>query len=480
METDLALPDGRTLHVYDTGSGTRPVFWHHGTPNIGTPPAPLFPASDPLGIRWLSYDRPGYGGSSPRPGRDIASAAGDVLAIADALGIDRFAVVGHSGGGAHALACGALLPDRVRSVLSISGLAPYGADGLDWFAGMSPAGAASLRAAVAGRAAKEQHEATATEDDPGFIQADLDALSGEWSWFMSVVGPAHPRRHRLRPRRHDRVPLGAHQRRLAGRGQGPLRLPHHQRPLLRAELQRQGRGPDPGQPGRRPDLTRPPHHRDEAPSPPAPGERSLSVFPVAMTEVLLIGGRSGAGKTSVAVELHSLLAARSVRHALIEGDTLDLAWPWPPDLAYENLAAIWSNYASRGYSRLIYTNTNSVLDSEPLLAARRRCPRGRRPPHRHGRDRPLPTGPARDRHRPGRARRPAATRPPPGWPPLPPGSPASPPTTSRSPPWPAPSPLLPPGSRPGEWPAPTPCRRCSGPSRGSGPGRPSRSGRPRP
>ena len=190
VETDLSLPDGRTLHVYDTGSGTLPVFWHHGTPNIGTPPAPLFPASDPLGIRWLSYDRPGYGGSTPRPGRDIASAAGDVRAIADALGIDRFAVAGHSGGGAHALACGALLGERVRAVLSISGLAPYGAGGLDWFAGISPVGEASLRAAVAGRAAKERYEATATEDDPGFVQSDLDALSGEWSWFMSVVGPA--------------------------------------------------------------------------------------------------------------------------------------------------------------------------------------------------------------------------------------------------------------------------------------------------
>jgi pimeloyl-ACP methyl ester carboxylesterase len=190
METDLALPDGRTLHVYDTGSGTVPVFWHHGTPSIGAPPAPLFPASDPLGIRWLSYDRPGYGGSTPRPGRDIASAARDVEAVADSLGLDRFAVAGHSGGGAHALACGALLPDRVRAVLDISGLAPYGAAGLDWFAGMSAAGEASLRAAVAGRAAKEQHEATSTEEDPGFIPADLEALSGTWSWFLSVVGPA--------------------------------------------------------------------------------------------------------------------------------------------------------------------------------------------------------------------------------------------------------------------------------------------------
>ena len=189
-ETDVTLPDGRTLHAYDTGRGSRPVFWLHGTPNIGAPPEPLSAAADRLGLRWLGYDRPGYGGSTQRPGRDIASAAGDVAAIADALGVDSFAVVGHSGGAPHALACAALLPDRVRSAVPISGYAPYGADGLDWFAGMSEAAMASLRAAVAGRAAKERYEATAKEDDPGFTEADRDALDGDWAWFLDVVRPA--------------------------------------------------------------------------------------------------------------------------------------------------------------------------------------------------------------------------------------------------------------------------------------------------
>ncbi|MFG1831686.1 alpha/beta fold hydrolase [Micromonospora chersina] len=190
-ETDLRLGDGRTLHVYDTGGRDRlAVFWHHGTPNIGAPPAPLFAAADRLGLRWVSHDRPGYGGSTPLPGRDIASAAADVAAVADALGLDRFAVMGHSGGGPHALACGALLPDRVVAVVVGAGLAPYGADGLDWFAGMVPAGVASLRAAVAGRAAKEAHQASGAAYDPEFTPADLTALQGEWSWFDSVVGPA--------------------------------------------------------------------------------------------------------------------------------------------------------------------------------------------------------------------------------------------------------------------------------------------------
>ena len=192
-EFDVQLPGGRTLHAYDTGAARTVgvvVVWHHGTPNIGTPPEPLFAAGDRLGIRWLSYDRPGYGGSTPSADRNVASAADLTAALADAVGVDRFAVMGHSGGSSHALACGALLPERVRAVAGVSALAPYDADALDWFAGMAPPGVATLRAAVAGREAKERYEATATDDGSGFTQADHAALAGEWGWFSSVVGPA--------------------------------------------------------------------------------------------------------------------------------------------------------------------------------------------------------------------------------------------------------------------------------------------------
>jgi pimeloyl-ACP methyl ester carboxylesterase len=191
-EADVTLPDGRVLHAYDTGPADGlPVVWHHGTPNLGAPPSPLFAAGDRLGVRWVSYDRPGYGGSTPNPGRDVASAAGDVAALADALGVETFAQLGHSGGGPHALACAALLPERVLAVASVSGLAPYGADGLDYFAGMAPASAASLRAATQGRGAKERHEATASAtDDIGFVDADWAALQGDWAWFGDVVAPA--------------------------------------------------------------------------------------------------------------------------------------------------------------------------------------------------------------------------------------------------------------------------------------------------
>ncbi|HEX4362543.1 MAG TPA: alpha/beta fold hydrolase [Pseudonocardia sp.] len=198
-ETDLALGDGRTLHVYDTGTDTSTnagadarltVFWHHGTPNTGAPPEPLFPAAAERGIRWVSFDRPGYGGSTPLPGRDVASVAADARAVADALGIERFAVMGSSGGGPHALACAALLPDRVLAAGSVSGLAPAGAEGLDWFAGMGAAGAAELRAAAEGRAALERHLAGADFDPELFTPADHAALAGPWEWLGRIAWQA--------------------------------------------------------------------------------------------------------------------------------------------------------------------------------------------------------------------------------------------------------------------------------------------------
>jgi pimeloyl-ACP methyl ester carboxylesterase len=190
-ETGLDL-GGRTLHVYDTGpdDGRLAVFWHHGTPNSGAPPEPLFADADRLGLRWVSFDRPGYCGSTAQPGRDVAAVARDVAAVADELGLDRFAVMGHSGGGPHALACAALLGGRVTAVVSGSGLAPYGAAGLDWTAGMRPGLVAEHDAARRGRAALAEHAASAEDDPEMFTPADQAALGGDWSWLISVVRQA--------------------------------------------------------------------------------------------------------------------------------------------------------------------------------------------------------------------------------------------------------------------------------------------------
>lgn len=198
-ETDLELGDGRTLHYYDTREDAPDahvaVFWFHGAPSVGCPPEPLFPAAAENGLRWVSYDRPAYGGSSPNPGRNIADAAADVAAVADALGIDRFAALGHSGGGPYALACGALLPERVIAVVSMSAPAPFGAEDLDWFAGWSRSGVAEQRAALAGRAALEAYLASAEADPASFTPEDLVALMGRWSWVGEVFGQAMRKGH---------------------------------------------------------------------------------------------------------------------------------------------------------------------------------------------------------------------------------------------------------------------------------------------
>jgi len=196
-ESDLVTVDGRVLHAYDQGPTGRfdelVVMWHAGTPNIGAPPDPLFEAALSLGLRWIGYDRPGYGGSAPHRGATVADAAADARQIADHLGIDRFAVFGHSGGGPRALACGALLTERVSAVLTISSPAPGPAAGLDYFAGMSAGSVRELRAALRGRAELEQVLASEEFDPESFIPADEAALNGSWSWFDGIVraGTAH-------------------------------------------------------------------------------------------------------------------------------------------------------------------------------------------------------------------------------------------------------------------------------------------------
>lgn len=138
--------DGRTLCVESGGDPAgRPVLVHNGTPNSRLMMASWLRDAEQRGIHLISYDRPGYGGSTAHPGRTVADCAQDVRAIAQALGIDRLAVWGFSGGGPHALACAALLPDLVTAVASLASLAPYGGEGLDYFAGMGQANVDDIR-----------------------------------------------------------------------------------------------------------------------------------------------------------------------------------------------------------------------------------------------------------------------------------------------------------------------------------------------
>jgi pimeloyl-ACP methyl ester carboxylesterase len=191
--------NGRTLAVLEAGDESgRAVVAIHGTPGSGLPWRGLVEDAEARGIRLLAYDRPGYGGSDPHPGRTVADAAGDVAAIADALGIDRFAVEGGSGGGPHTLACAALLPDRVVAAASLAGVAPYPAEGLDWLDGMGQDNMDEFAAALAGRETLErflrkQADAMLAANPEGIADAlrsllsppDAAVLTGEYAEYLA-------------------------------------------------------------------------------------------------------------------------------------------------------------------------------------------------------------------------------------------------------------------------------------------------------
>jgi pimeloyl-ACP methyl ester carboxylesterase len=154
IEHRIRTADRRTLAVAEWGDPAGvPVFFIHGTPG-GRIGWPLDLTLDTRhGVRRLTFDRPGYGESTRLAGRGFADIVPDVATIADALGIDRFAVAGGSGGGPHALACAALAPDRVLRCLCAVSPAPYGAEGLDYFAGMAEGNITAANAALEGEAA---------------------------------------------------------------------------------------------------------------------------------------------------------------------------------------------------------------------------------------------------------------------------------------------------------------------------------------
>jgi pimeloyl-ACP methyl ester carboxylesterase len=138
--TELATAsDGRTLAFAEWGDPNGyPVFTLHGTP--GSRFSRHFDESDydKAGARVVTYDRPGYGGSDRHSGRRVVDCVADVVALADALAIERFAVLGGSGGGPHALAIAARLPERVTRGTCVVGIVPYDTPDFDWFEGMDP------------------------------------------------------------------------------------------------------------------------------------------------------------------------------------------------------------------------------------------------------------------------------------------------------------------------------------------------------
>jgi pimeloyl-ACP methyl ester carboxylesterase len=154
----VEAPDGRRLHVLERGvAGGLAVIEHHGTPGSAGPHPDHVPLAVERGARLIVYDRPGYGESDADPGRTVAGAAADVAAIADALGADRFVTWGLSGGGPHALACAALLSERVAGAAALASIAPPDAGGLDLLAGMGAENVVEFGHAMEGRVALEPY-----------------------------------------------------------------------------------------------------------------------------------------------------------------------------------------------------------------------------------------------------------------------------------------------------------------------------------
>lgn len=140
MQTDrklIPMPDGRDIDVLTTGPQDGfPLLVHGGTPSGLVVDTKLAAAARDRGLRFVLTARPGYEGSTPRPGRRVADVAADVAVVLDAFGAEEFVSIGMSGGGPHSLACAALLPGRCLAAASVAGVGPYGVEGLDFLAGM--------------------------------------------------------------------------------------------------------------------------------------------------------------------------------------------------------------------------------------------------------------------------------------------------------------------------------------------------------
>lgn len=187
-EHRVAVGDGRVLQVLERGHPDgKPVLVHNGTPSSRLIYEPDVRLAERHGIRLISYDRPGYGGSTAQPGRTVADCAQDVSAIASRLGIERLAIWGISGGGPHALACAALLPDLVPAVGVLASVAPWGADGLDYFAGMGELNADDDRLFLEDRAAAR---AKCEQDRFEYLELSAEQLHKQLRTLLSPADAA--------------------------------------------------------------------------------------------------------------------------------------------------------------------------------------------------------------------------------------------------------------------------------------------------
>lgn len=198
MSSFVTVGDRRICYDTSGDPDGLPLFSLHGTPGCRLN---RYPDSDRVaetGARLITYDRPGYGQSDRHRGRTVVDCVTDVTAIADALGIDRFAITGGSGGGPHCLAVAARLPERVLIARCVVGIAPYPTDGLDWFGGMDPENVKEFGWALAGEETlvpELQREASAMLEriaqDPSTALGDFELSEADLAAF------AHPITQRI-------------------------------------------------------------------------------------------------------------------------------------------------------------------------------------------------------------------------------------------------------------------------------------------
>ena len=181
----IETTDGRRLRVREAGNPSGvPVLFLNGTPGSSLMYEPHVRDAEEKGIRLVSWDRPGYGGSTRHEGRSVADDAANATAVCDALGIDRFCAWGISGGGPHALALAALLPDRCAAAAALAPVAPYGAEGLDFTEGMGEQNVEEFGAIFEG---DERHRELLERDRAELMSITPDQLVEAW---QSLLGPA--------------------------------------------------------------------------------------------------------------------------------------------------------------------------------------------------------------------------------------------------------------------------------------------------
>lgn len=172
--------DDRDLEILVDGPDRGAMLLlHNGTPTAATRNPHIATPAANRGLRTVTYSRPGYAASTPQRGRSVADAAQDTEAIIDALGANRFMALGWSGGGPHALACAALLSERCVAAATMASIAPYGAAGLDWVAGMGPENIEEFGAALKGEQALTEFLDKAAGDLRAVTGLELAAALGE-------------------------------------------------------------------------------------------------------------------------------------------------------------------------------------------------------------------------------------------------------------------------------------------------------------